>query len=408
MTAERTVHRVLGLVLATCLILLPGQSRAAGQAELSFRSAPIADDANLWWARALGDINADGLLDVALQDNNGHGGWLGWIQAQSGGKSWKRHIIAREAPGGGTFACGDMDVGDIDNDGDLDVLGFKHPGEWDDGGAPTEIYWFENPGWKHHRIGQAADFIKDLNLEDFNNDKKLDLVAITYEENRMAIFRQDSPTSWIKAKEFKINNLHEGMDVGDIDGDGDLDVAANGYWVENPGGDLSGNWEVRSVDAKFHNQTGDWSKNATKVFCRDITGDGRVEIFLSHSERKGYPVSWYHSAAPRKGPWNEHVIAKDMPACHTLQVFDMDSDGDYDVMAGLNRSRARGLGMKTFPVIIFLNQGNNRNWKRFLVTDQGIYNGQVGDLEGDGDNDIFRLPTHDATTFEVLVNQATK
>ena len=402
---KRIVHKIRHFTTIVCFMAFSGHSSVFGQLPLSFRPIPIEDNASLWWARTLGDINGDGLLDLVLQNDNGHGGWLGWYEAQNGGKSWKRHIIAKEAPGGGTFACGDMDVGDIDNDGDLDILAFKHPGEWDSGGDPTEIFWYENPGWEHHRIGQAPDFIKDLNLADFNRDKKLDLVVITYVENKIAIFRQDSPESWVRAKEFKIENLHEGMDVGDIDGDGDTDVAANGYWVENPGGDLSGNWKVRNIDSKWHNQSGDWSKNATKVFCRDVTGDGRVEVFISHSERKGYPVSWYHSRDPQKGQWTEHKIAKEMPAAHTLQVFDVDLDGDYDVLAGVNKSRAKGLGVAKWSVFVYINQSNNQLWQRYRITEDGIYNGQVGDLEGDGDYDIFRLPTHDAKTFEVLVNQ---
>jgi len=404
----KTTHgigQIRCLMIVVCIAVFTICGAVVGKSGLRFRSVLVEDNANLWWARALGDINGDGLLDLVLQNDNGHGGWLGWYEAQDGGKSWKRRIIAEEAPGGGTFACGDMDIGDIDNDGDLDILGLKHPGEWDKGGEPTDIFWYENPGWTHHHIGRAPGFIKDLNLVDFNQDRKRDLVVITYVGNKMAVFRQDKPRSWVKAKEFKIKNLHEGMDVGDIDGDGDPDVAANGYWVENPGGDLTGNWIVRHIDTKWHNQSGDWSKNATKVFCRDVTGDGRVEVFISHSERKGYPVAWYESSDPRSSSWVEHRIAKEMSAAHTLQVFDMDGDGDYDVLAGVNKSRAKGLGLNTWPVFIYVNQSDNQLWQRYRITDEGIYNGQIGDLEGDGDNDVFRLPTHDAKTFEVLINQ---
>lgn len=392
-------------VMLTSLVCFTMCGSVAGAAPLSFRAVQIADDAELWWARALGDINGDGLLDVALQSRNGHGGWLGWIEARDKGAEWQLHIIAEKGPTGQTFACGDMDVGDIDNDGDLDILGSEHPGEWDEGKAPTKIYWYANPDWKPHPIGEAPNFIKDLNLADFDRDGKLDLVTVTFEANKMTIFRQESPANWSKAREMTIENLHEGMDVGDIDGDGDPDVAANGYWVENPGGDLTGAWKLRSIDAKWHNQTGDWSRNATKVFCRDITGDGRVEVFVSHSERKGYPVSWYGCADPKGGPWAEHVIAKEMVAAHTLQVFDMDGDGDFDVLAGVNKNRARGLDVQTWPLVIYLNEGDNLTWRPHQLTDQGIYNGHVGDVDGDGDNDIFRLPTHDGTTFEVLLNQ---
>ena len=210
------------------LLVLPSGLSVYAQSDLEFTPILIENEANLWWARALGDINGDGILDLVLQNNNGHGGWLGWYEAQNKGRSWKRHIIAEKAPNGGTFGCGDMDIGDIDNDGDLDILGFEHPGEWDEGGTETEIFWYDNPNWKPHPIGQAPDFIKDLNLTDFNNDGKLDLVTITYTENIMSIFRQDAPDKWNRVKQFTVVNLHEGMDVGDIDGDGDPDVAANG------------------------------------------------------------------------------------------------------------------------------------------------------------------------------------
>ncbi len=394
-----------GYLLLVGVLVLTGSLSVCAEAKLEFKPVLIEDEVNLWWARALGDINGDGVLDIALQNNNGHGGWLGWYEAQKKGRAWKRHIIAEKAPNGETFSCGDLDIGDIDNDGDLDILGFQHPGEWDEGGAETEIFWFDNPNWKPHRIGIAPDFIKDLNLTDFNEDGKLDLVTITYAENKMSIFRQDTPVKWTRVQQFTVKNLHEGMDVGDIDGDGDPDVAANGYWVENPGGDLTGKWIIRSIDEKWHNQSGDWSKNATKHFCRDIDGDGRVEVFISHSERKGYPVAYYHTDDPKKGPWKEHVIEKDMPATHSLQVFDMDCDGDFDVLAGINKNRAKALDLKKFPVVIFLNKGNNRDWEKHLITNDGIYNAQIGDLENDGDFDIFRLPTHDATMFEVLINQ---
>ncbi len=388
---------------------LPLSSRAA----LQFETRAIETDAVLWWARAMGDVNGNGLLDILLQDNNGHGGVLCWYQTHDGGTRWTRHLIAEKAPNGSPFATGDLAAADINNNGHLDVLGLAHPGEWKQAGAPTEIYWYANPrpkgdptrdAWAAHHIGQVPAFVKDVALADFNGDGKVGLVAITYQGNRFLVFRQDSPTQWTKVQDFAIPNLHEGMDVGDITGNGLPDVATNGYWVENPGGDLTGKWVVRSIDEKWHNQTGDWSRNATKVFCRDITGDGRAEVFVSHSERAGYPVSWYRAEDPRKGPWVEHVIADEFIAAHTLQVFDFNGNGHYDVLVGANMGRARALGAEEFPVVIYLNQGDHRRWEKFLVTNEGIYNGQVGDLTGSGAPDIFRLASHDAKQFEVLVN----
>jgi hypothetical protein len=403
------------VIVALLASRLAGPPLGAGEAVLSFQSRPIETNAVLWWARALGDVNGDGLTDLLLQDNNGHGGSLRWYETRTQGTAWTMHLIAEQAPNGSPFAAGDLAAADLNNDGQLDALGLAHPGEWKKAGASTEIYWYQNPRpkgdpargpWPSHQIGRAPAFVKDLKLADFNGDGRVDLVAATYVGNRFLVFRQDAPTQWTKVQDFAISNLHEGMAVGDITGNGRPDVAANGYWIENPGGDLTGEWTVRSIDAKWHNQTGDWSRNATKVFCRDITGDGRAEVFLSHSERAGYPVSWYQADDPRAGPWVEHVLTDKLLAVHTLQVADFNGDGHDDVLAGVNAGRARALGAKEFPVLIFLNQGDNRRWKELVLGTEGIYNGQVADLTGDGAPDIFRLPSHDAKHFEVLVNQS--
>ena len=115
-------------------------------------------------------------------------------------------------------------------------------------------------------------------------------------------------------------------------------------------------------------------------------------------------MAYYQSDDPASGNWTEHILKDDFPAAHTLQVFDFDLDGDYDVLSGLNMNRAKGIGVEnSFPVIIFLNEGNN-TWTEFLLSEGGIYNGQCADIEGDGDIDIFRLPTHDDTLFEILGN----
>ena len=369
--------------------------------ELNFDTLIISNEANQWFARALADMNNDGLLDVAFINQAGFGGGLA-VMIGSRDAGWKIDWIAETAPNGGVFSCGDMELGDIDGDGKIDVLGPQNNGEWTDKPKEHTFYWYSYPEKEAHYIGKSDQYIKDVSLVDLNNDSKLDLVGISFDGSYLIIFKQITPDDWKVVQKLEVTNVHEGMDVGDIDGDGFIDIAANGYWVKNPSGVMEDDWKIMEIDSIWHNQTGNWSRNATKHFCADIDNDGKSEVFISHSERAGYPVAYYKLMDANNNVWEKNIILQELPAAHTLQVFDMDDDGDLDVVTGINKNRAIKINVMEWPVIVAINEGNGV-WKRQVVDNKGIYNGQVGDFDGDGDLDIFRLISHDDKRFEVLI-----
>jgi len=362
---------------------------------------------------AFGDINDDGAVDLITHEGAG-GGAITWYESPAFEGNWKKHEIDTAGPNGTHFSVGDLEVGDIDNDGDIDVLAFEHPGEWSFNYTgkelTTNIYWYENFDngtlWKPHYIGQVPDFVKDVELLHLDTNNRLDIITITYiDDHNFSVFRQDTGDHWTHVQNFSIDNLHEGMDSGDIDGDGNIDVAFNGYWAENPGGNLEGKWNVHVISNKWHNQSGDWRMNATKVYCKDITGNRKVEVFISHSEDKGYAVAWYETVfKDGRIQWKENIIGNGFTAVHTLQVGDIDNDGDFDVLIGENGDHGVKGDDKKKQVRIFLNQGDNKNWQEEYFSDEGLYNGLLMDLNNDGLLDIGGTSGHEKDPYYIWFN----
>jgi len=287
------------VLIILCISLLITCNRSTGkkegdageQNELSFQQHLISDSVEFLWANCPVDITGDKLADLIFISNNAYGGQLGYFEGSNDSSAWEKHVIAETAPNGGTFASGDLECADADFDGDVDLFAVEHTGEWEAASEKSGLYWYENPGWEAHFIGISPNFVKDLSLADFNGDHKMDVAVLTYENSTLSVFQQVGKDDWERVLYLEnYKNVHEGMGVGDVNGDGFWDIVANAHVFYNPGGDLKAVWNTENIDKKWNTQEGDWSRNATKIFLRDINKDGDWDIFRypSHDSLKVY------------------------------------------------------------------------------------------------------------------------
>ncbi len=326
--------------------------------------------------RAAADIDGDGFPDLfgAVDFESGKQIGLYWYSYPT----WIRYTISA----GVNFRGDDMECGDIDNDGDPDLVATVD----EDG----KVFWYENPGplgdpktaeWKSHRIGTNGSYVKDVEVKDLDGDGLMDVIVRG--EKILNIFKQSVTGTWSTVS-MPIHNK-EGMAVGDIDNDNDLDIILNGYWLETPKDILKGKWNEHAIDPKWYEEdTGQWQDNCANVVIVDMDHDGRKDVLLCHSEKPEWPISWYSSLNPKDGPWVEHVVTQSFNYCETLEAADMNNDGLLDVVAGeMKRTSESG------DLTIFYQNKSDAKWRAEVIASRiGIYDGLVADIGNDGDFDI--------------------
>jgi hypothetical protein len=344
------------------------------------------------------DVNRDGVNDIVTIASGEHGGFY-WYQLKDSGVMEKNMVLAD------TYFRGDrINAVDLDGDGDLDIVtGFRSNDD-------LSLVWLKNPmpggnpsdqnSWQMIKIENHGNekegetsYPKDIVAADFDGDGKVDVATRTNIKTR--IFFQETPEIWSLEME-KIHHHHEGMDVGDLDLDGDPDLILNGFWFETPENPRTDEFIEHRIDEKWYGQEeGSWRDDNASVKVADITGDGKLDVLISHSEKPGYPISLYSALTIddlKRDSWQEIKIAEVYDFCQTLDAGDIDNDGDLDILAAKferDHGSERWRNYPPFPVSVFLNlDGKGKRWKERRISERGMYAGIFGDVGSDGSVDI--------------------
>ncbi len=364
---------------------------------------------NTWGADALVGAAADTIRDVAIADLD-HDGWLDLVSVTGGTvgteqiQLWRNPATTPFASAwsvSATFAATGDDllavaVGDLDNDGALDLVAV-------DGGGKLRLW--QSPGtdpftstWGAPLVMGGSQPLNDVALADFDRDGWLDIVTVSGGSNdNVKIWRnpQGNPFggSWATTKDLgTLNGDGLALAVGDWDRDDDPDLAsgdgANDVIVwENPGAAPFGSgWNSANI--------GDAAGAINDLFAVDLDKDGDLDLLSGAATTANAVQSWQNpwegpgDDDPFAGAWSRTDLDDSDAAVNALAAGDLDLDGDQDIIYGQSNSSADELqtieNEQIHRSFLFANLGPD-----VAASSTHVWALVTADLDGDGDLDAI-------------------
>jgi hypothetical protein len=348
---------------------------------------------------------------------------------------FKAHIIDTDLPAGNYAQTA---LADLDNDGRLEyIVGqqycsifyykFHAADNWtrhllgkdspsDVGGCALDV---DNDGWMDfvaggawYRNSRSADQafervvfdpdltgVHDVVAADIDSDGRMEIITMSDKNNtRWYRIPPDPAQQW---ERHDIGpGVHAGLSVGDLNGSGHLDIVRTNIWFQNVRGDGT-EWAQRHIGPNtppppdFQPY---FAYDATRSFVCDMNGDGRNDIVFTDAEIPGGKIWWMENVDGKGTTWRRHDIPNGDPrrrgAYHSLYVGDLDGDGDYDIFS-CEMEAVGGEGNPRWYIWENLD-GKGGAWQEHIILDANLggHEAVVGDITGNGLPDIIAKPWH--------------
>lgn len=216
-------------------------------------------------------------------------------------------------------------------------------------------------------------------LADFDRDGDLDFMVVNRGDRTVYWFEFVSKDEWARHLVGELPAAQLGAVALDVDGDGWMDFVVGGFWFRNPGTPRGQPFARFSYDASIRTEIHD-------IVAEDVDGDGRKDI-VAMGDKEG--CFWY--AIPNRpaadGDWPKTTITLDVlddrvdihSGFYPAGVGDLDKDGDADIFLADRWMENRGNGKQWVPHRVYFGRRGPWGFSARSV---------IADVDGDGDMDI--------------------
>ena len=234
-----------------------------------------------------------------------------------------------------------------------------------------------------HAVGGDLFAPHDLLAGDIDGDGDEEVVVREKDGPLRVYDVPEDPTEEWSFASLDEEHTGDGTALADLTGDGALDIVTNRAWFANNG---SGNFDRRRLPLPD-----DWD-DETRIAVGDVDDDGWAEVVATESEldTAARIVVLSHDGAGRN--WTREVVvprSADCRALHTLEIADLDGDGKNEIFSA-EMENGKTDGQHTLPEWFMLSFSDD-GWTTEVLFDRnlGAHEGKVADFDDDGDLELI-------------------